>query len=334
VTKLLKAGAKDVKNSQGKFAKELGDAVIREVIVSFESAHANAVAASSDVAPPPVAPRQLSVSSQALITKFFDALRAGSYPQVKECLESNVDVLARDSDGNTCMHLATKSGNAEMAELLLDHKANIDDLDQNGYSPLMIAVSERHKQLISTLLMKKARLNFKSKDTEQTALMIAICNGIPEVAEKLIFSGAAVKGFDKEGNTTLLHAAEFGYSSLVNILIGKGVNVNCANKKGITPLTAAIRNGHVDCAAILLDRGANIEAREEDNRTPLLIAVHARQTECTQLLLSRGANCSIFDRDGQTALDWALQAGAEDLVALLVTFESERSSMRLGREGE
>lgn len=65
-------------------------------------------------------------------------------------------VDARDADGMTLLHLASRYGNLEMASELLKAGVNIEAQDVNGATPLRLAASSGHTALVKLLLEKGA----------------------------------------------------------------------------------------------------------------------------------------------------------------------------------
>ena len=57
-------------------------------------------------------------------------MKNNSYNEVREILlKDKPDVNARDTDGNTVLHLSVINGNSKIVGLLLYHEAQIDSLN-------------------------------------------------------------------------------------------------------------------------------------------------------------------------------------------------------------
>jgi len=56
-----------------------------------------------------------------------------------------------DSYGRTPLHYAAAEGNAGAVKLLLAEKADIDDRDRNGSTPLQLATKRGHKEIVAML---------------------------------------------------------------------------------------------------------------------------------------------------------------------------------------
>jgi len=65
---------------------------------------------------------------------------------------------------NTVLRIAAKLGNLEIPKLAIEHGAELDESNQHGGTPLVLAITERRKEIIQLLLSKGVDVN--------------LCNGI------------------------------------------------------------------------------------------------------------------------------------------------------------
>ena len=65
---------------------------------------------------------------------------------------------------NTSLYYAVENGDDSIARLLLSYGADIDKPDKYSFTPLHQAIQNKHKNIVSLLLMRKAsaRPRFKS----------------------------------------------------------------------------------------------------------------------------------------------------------------------------
>ncbi|NXW62882.1 ANKR7 protein, partial [Eurystomus gularis] len=83
------------------------------------------------------------------------------YAPVKQCLAillgHGADPNLADADGNTALHLAALSPHRAVAGLLLEHNANSDAQNQEGYTPpLNLVVRNHHEEMVEFLKKKGA----------------------------------------------------------------------------------------------------------------------------------------------------------------------------------
>ncbi|KID97111.1 ankyrin repeat protein, partial [Metarhizium majus ARSEF 297] len=64
----------------------------------------------------------------------------------------------------TPLHLAAENGHAEMARLLLNHRARIDTASACGYTPLMLAAHNGHADTVALLISRGADINAHAAD--------------------------------------------------------------------------------------------------------------------------------------------------------------------------
>jgi RNA polymerase sigma factor (sigma-70 family) len=81
---------------------------------------------------------------------------------VKILLDRKVDVNARESDGASALHEATRWG-VEMTRMLLDHGADVNAHDNEGRTPLMLAAEGGRLDVAKALLAEGANVRLKDK---------------------------------------------------------------------------------------------------------------------------------------------------------------------------
>ena len=83
-----------------------------------------------------------------------------------------VDWDAKDTKGQTLLHIACQLGSNDTAKKLLEKGASANVADEHGWIPLFYAVKASNWDAVQTLL-PKSDLSFKS-DLGETALHIAV----------------------------------------------------------------------------------------------------------------------------------------------------------------
>ena len=139
--------------------------------------------------------------------------------------------------------------------LLLERGANIEEVNDEGYTPLMEASREGHEEMVALLLSQGADINSQTEETQETALTLACCGGFLEVADFLIKAGA---NLELGASTPLMEAAQEGHLELTKYLLESNASVNAQSGTGDTALTYACENGHTDVADLLLKFGAEL----------------------------------------------------------------------------
>ena len=132
-----------------------------------------------------------------------------------------------------------------------------------------------------------------------------------ETAENLLAGGGVRIINTKEygsGDGALHILARERDLTWLRFILGKGARPDLQNKEGETPLILATQFGWLDGASALLGKGAKVDLANSRGETPLIIAVHNRNIPMVRLLLARGADPKRTDRiAGYSALDYAKQ---------------------------
>ena len=217
------------------------------------------------------------------------------WPEVAQLLiEHGADVNARMNTGQTPLHLA---GTVEVVRVLLEHRANVCTEDKEGKTPLRVAVLETMKLEITRMLLERGA-NADVADSEGRTLL-----------HKL----ADYWGLKNYGKNDIVR--------LVRMLLEHGANVGAVSLLGETPLHMSAGSGCVETLRILLEHGANVGAVDNGGRTPLHSVVghwsRDRSVEIARVLLEHGANVRAKDIRGETVFHYASVNNRDAIMKLL-----------------
>ncbi|KAK0710660.1 hypothetical protein B0H67DRAFT_491373 [Lasiosphaeris hirsuta] len=81
-------------------------------------------------------------------TAIIEAASDKDIDQVAECISLGMDVNARDRWGWSALSMCGYGGYAPIARLLLDHGADLDNIDVDGDTPTSLATQRGHAQLV------------------------------------------------------------------------------------------------------------------------------------------------------------------------------------------
>ncbi|MGA2248551.1 MAG: ankyrin repeat domain-containing protein [Verrucomicrobiota bacterium] len=152
------------------------------------------------------------------------------------------------------IHIAAKNGDLGKVKMLVQADPGlISSTDDQGDTPLLVAVKSHHRDIVAFLVAHKANVNAKGKD------------------ESFVLGDGTGTG-KSLGGTPLLWAAQSGDKDLVHLLLTNGADVNAANNGGWMPLNWAARDGGQEEVEYLLARNAAINATNNDGDTPLHLA--------------------------------------------------------------
>lgn len=105
----------------------------------------------------------------------------------------------------------------------------------------------------------------------------------------------------------------------MGFLIGKGARVDTPDRNGNTPLMVAAQFGFVEGAQLLIARQARVDVANNRGETPLIRAVQNRDTRLVRILLAAGANPDRTDTlAGMSARDYAKRDARNAAVLKLI----------------
>ncbi|MGO9568508.1 MAG: ankyrin repeat domain-containing protein [Desulfomonilaceae bacterium] len=134
----------------------------------------------------------------------MNAVCHGTWKEVKDILSQGANPNYNDGNTFNVLSRAVLGQRGDIAKHLIDHGADVNQRNDDGTTPLMIAgfVSRNWLQLIAFLLNRGADINAVDRDG-RTILMRAIRFGFYDQARFLIERGADTSVKDRYGKTAL-----------------------------------------------------------------------------------------------------------------------------------
>uniref|UniRef100_A0A3Q2LSE8 Kinase D interacting substrate 220 n=1 Tax=Equus caballus TaxID=9796 RepID=A0A3Q2LSE8_HORSE len=203
--------------------------------------------------------------------------------------------------------------NIPALKALLEKCKDVDERNECGQTPLMIAAEQGNLEIVKELIKNGANCNLEDLGG-WTALMWACYKGRTEVVELLLSHGANPSVTGLYSVYPIIWAAGRGHADIVHLLLQNGAKVNCSDKYGTTPLVWAARKGHLECVKHLLAMGADVDQEGANSMTALIVAVKGGYTQSVKEILKRNPNVNLTDKDGNTALMIASKEGHTEIV--------------------
>jgi len=150
---------------------------------------------------------------------------------------------------------AVRNDNAAVVSQLLGRGVDVNTVDPEGNSLLILAVNAGNFGVVKALLAARASVDPRNAYGE-TALMLAALKGHLEIVRQLLVHDAQVNPPAGEW-TPLIYAAVKGSIEISRLLLAYGARINAAGVNGITALAMATREGHPGLAAFLLANDAD-----------------------------------------------------------------------------
>ncbi|WP_418314707.1 ankyrin repeat domain-containing protein [Piscinibacter sakaiensis] len=167
---------------------------------------------------------------------------------VSRLVRSGSDPNALDNRGRTMLGYALLNESHKAAEALLAApQLDINKLNPNGESALMIAALRGRLDWVQRLVAKGAKINHDG----WSALHYAATGPNPEVVDWLIGKGAFIDGRSPNGTTPLMMAARYGAEANVDRLLAAKAEIRASNEHGLTAVDFAKAGGRESLAARL-----------------------------------------------------------------------------------
>ncbi|XP_032205581.1 ankyrin repeat domain-containing protein 26-like isoform X4 [Mustela erminea] len=224
------------------------------------------------------------------LKKIHRAAAVGDVAKMQRLLLLGKDVNKRDKMKRTPLHLACTIGHADMVTLLVERKCQLNLCDRECKTPLMKAVQCQEEACVTILLEHGA-------DPHLT---------------------------DNFGNTALHYAVAGENTSIVEKLILYHANIEARNKFELTPFLLAVNENKHQMVELLIGKKADVHVVDKSKRTALMLAATSKSPDVVRLLLQQGVNTSSRDECGWTAEDYAVFGGFDVNRQIIAQHREER----------
>jgi ankyrin repeat protein len=186
--------------------------------------------------------------------------KGGKEAIIQQLVDRNASLTTTDQKWRrTPLLWAAYYGLPDVARVLLwKNRELIETKDEEQLTPLALAWKERKKEVAQALIEHRANTNFKFK-SGRPLLISAIKGGDDSdlfLASLLVENGADVQCRDKDGVPALSVAVDQKAIAIAKLLIDKGAMLEATDNEGRTALMRAVNNGHGEMIALLINRGA------------------------------------------------------------------------------
>lgn len=253
-------------------------------------------------------------------------------------LESGLDANAKNSKGETALHLAIKHLTEEKFRrdglfdkfnvFLFKKLIEVSDtsiVDADGLTPLILAVKLGNNYVLSKLIESGIDLNHEDTDGRKAIHHTANCSfevGFrkePSSLEVFVNGGADVSIECRSGRNMLHYAGCYGNSKVCEYLLGKGLDVNKRDGEGKTVLHHYAENFINRVASSFSSFGG------------LNAFGGLKKKDFAEFLIEKGVDVNVKDNVGRTALEIALILSKHEentLVKILKEKSEEKNPLK------
>lgn len=147
---------------------------------------------------------------------------------------------------------ASRTCNIErITELIASNKDTINSIDENGFSPLILAAYRNNSKCVEFLISNGANVNYCS--LEGTALHAVCYKGNVEIATLLVKNNQSINILNSRGTTCLIYAVQSENLELVKLLLVSGADKQIADEYERIPLDYAKQSKNQQLIELLND---------------------------------------------------------------------------------
>lgn len=205
-------------------------------------------------------------------------------------------------------------------------------VDQHGFSPLLFAVLSGNVEIVELLINNKANVN-QVNDINESALHVACQSSkcTSNLFEVLINNGASTNIVSHSGDTPLHYACEnlSFKSNWLPILLNRPTSQDAlrhSNKTGLTPILIAAKLGRLSFIKLLISSGACPYDMDNTHKSILHLCSANNQWKTLELLLDSYCLQALVNApcvNGYTPLHITCMAGYEECVKILMKYGAD-----------
>ncbi len=158
---------------------------------------------------------------------------------------ANIDF--QDENGETALMHAAKIGEKEIVNILISLKADVNILDNQGFTALTnTLVCNNNLDIANILISHGADTNIVKEGFPSTLIVIADSEvNLYNQVEFLLNNRANIDFQDVDGNTALIYAVQQNLEDIVQLLVTYNANINLTNEEGLSAIDFALNNQNI-----------------------------------------------------------------------------------------
>jgi len=239
--------------------------------------------------------------------------------------------LSNESIGNA-LFSAANSGHAEIIDVLISVKANVNMVNKKGKTPLDVALGMSRAAVTNALLAAGARRSSELKSNAPTAKLSVIdqsAAAFPSLGEykKDAALMKTMSRVDEEDSVDvasrpmieeMIRVINDKDNARLQALIAAKAPIDARSSNGETPLEYAMRLSRFSSAVLLLKAGAKLSASAGDLSKAFMTAASAGESEFLSMSITAKVDVNMVNKKGNTALSSAIHNGYPQAAQVLL----------------
>jgi len=255
-----------------------------------------------------------------------------------------VTLLLDHGANPNCLHSAVCGRHKEAVQLLLEHKANVNQKDGNGGTPLHLAITYGSEEIVKLLISNGADVNART-NKDETPLHLLVeswpqyrwtSDFFQNVTAMLLSAGADIEAKTRDGRTPLyvaasdyhvfancVTAAAHRRTEAVKLLLTHGANPENIQDVYIKFTAAPISMNKPQLENWVRSNAPDVNVKNRSGQSLLHCAVKGDNKDVVEILLAMGAAVNAQDYAGDTPLHLAVQDPNIEIIELLVSNKAD-----------
>lgn len=201
-------------------------------------------------------------------------------------------------------------GKSEDLHPYLCQSGYINYKNDDGQTPVLIAIVSRQIESLSLLILNGVNLNTPNR-IGQTPLHVSILIDFPKAQELLLYSDCNINTTDKAGRSALHYCTMSGNIQLFKSLLNAKADPNIKDKRGRTVLMTAAN-------AFLNSDGRLKKFLDLDDKDQIFATTYQYYQTMTQVLIESGHDLNSTDIEGKNALKYSIYYRNHELTLVLL----------------
>jgi ankyrin repeat protein len=200
-----------------------------------------------------------SASEIAAYRGLYAAAARGDVAKLEQLVAAKADINQRDAYGRTPLHVATFAKQRGAVRALIQAGADTGALENDRYDAVTIAAVADDEETLRVLLSLGASAKLVTSRYDGTALIAAAHLGHDGVVRQLIAAGAPLDHVNNLHWTATIESIVLGnggprHQATLKALVEAGANLQLTDRHGKTPLDLARSYGYTEMVRLLEKR--------------------------------------------------------------------------------